>query len=467
MKFRIDRRIRMGYFTAYFLLIISYLLLFYTNSEMLGKIESANQTSQSMVNLSSLFSQIKDMESGVRGYLITGNENFLESYYANKNSFDTTLNTIWQSLDDDTLQRLYYDTLKNLVSEKLYTMRRVVGMYQAADKTITDSIKAFVNNNAQGTMQSFREVVLVLQDIQKKAIASKKPELSNSSRAIRVINLTSLIIASLIAIYSLITYTQENKARRKADEKAILYRKQLEQRIDQLKILNDELTQLKGIEKFAATGRMARMIAHEVRNPLTNIGLANDQLREIVNHNEEINMLMDMIKRNTERISHLVSNLLNATKFVELKLSNVYIDNLLDDTLEMAKDRIELNSVSVERNYYHNSCRLSVDEEKIKIAFLNIIVNAVEAMEPGKGVLQIAANKVNSNCVVIIKDNGVGMPAEFLSRLFEPFFTSKDNGNGLGLTNSQNIILHHKGNISVKSEIGRGTIFTVTLPCTN
>ena len=84
-------------------------------------------------------------------------------------------------------------------------------------------------------------------------------------------------------------------------------------------------------------------------------------------------------------------------------------------------------------------------------------------MEPGKGVLTLETKAENGKCIVIISDNGFGMDAETLSKLFEPYFTSKEKGNGLGLTNTQNIILNHRGTIKVESEVGKGTSFIITL----
>jgi signal transduction histidine kinase len=94
---------------------------------------------------------------------------------------------------------------------------------------------------------------------------------------------------------------------------------------------------------------------------------------------------------------------------------------------------------------------------------LNIIINAIEAMHPDKGILNISTKKDGDNCIVTIKDNGTGMDEVALSKLFEPYFTSKPNGNGLGLANTQNIIFNHKGVIEVSSEPGKGSIFTITL----
>src|SRR6185437_1926127 len=137
------------------------------------------------------------------------------------------------------------------------------------------------------------------------------------------------------------------------------------------------------------------------------------------------------------------------------------INEILDATVELARDRIELNHIKVIKNYDAKLCPISVDIEKIKIAFLNIIVNAVEAMGEN-GVLEISTSKKNEKCIVQIADNGVGMSKSDMDRLFEPYFTTKEKGNGLGLANTQNIILGHKGSISAESEPGKGTVFTIS-----
>ena len=93
--------------------------------------------------------------------------------------------------------------------------------------------------------------------------------------------------------------------------------------------------------------------------------------------------------------------------------------------------------------------------------------DAQEAMENGKGILEIATKKQDDRCIIEITDNGTGMNEEILHRIFEPYFTNKSKGAGLGLTNTQNIILNHKGNIEVTSVVGKGTVFTVSLALEN
>ncbi|MCY7310042.1 MAG: GHKL domain-containing protein, partial [Chitinophagaceae bacterium] len=185
---------------------------------------------------------------------------------------------------------------------------------------------------------------------------------------------------------------------------------------------------------------------------------------EIPANYESTDFLFEMIRRNSNRINQLISDLLNSTKFSELNFTKISANELLDETLKEATDRVSLTEVKVIKKYSNNMCDLSVDMDRIKIAVLNIIINGLEAMEKRPDSKLILETKgEEGKCKIIISDNGAGMDDEALSRLFEPYFTSKPKGNGLGLTNTQNIILNHKGDISVKSKKGEGTTFTITL----
>ncbi|MFN0275624.1 MAG: ATP-binding protein [Chitinophagales bacterium] len=217
---------------------------------------------------------------------------------------------------------------------------------------------------------------------------------------------------------------------------------------------------------FSSTGRIARIIGHEVRNPLTNINLSLAQMKADGDVSvQDREMYFDIIERNSDRITQLVTQLLDSTKFTELVRQPVAVVKLLDDTILMANDRIHLKKIKLIKEYNRvGDCTIVVDGEKIKIALLNIIINAIEAMETEKGVLHIDSETDNKECKIIISDNGAGIPEKNLKKLFQPFFTSKPKGTGLGLTSAHNIILHHKGNIKVESAVHKGTKFIISLP---
>jgi PAS domain S-box-containing protein len=233
-----------------------------------------------------------------------------------------------------------------------------------------------------------------------------------------------------------------------------------------LSIIHDVTAQRKAereammLEKMAATGRLVRTLAHEVRNPLTNIHLSVEQLEEEV-VNEDSKLFLGIIKRNGQRINDLITELLNNSKPSELAFSKMSVHQVLDQTLEQAIDRINLKNIALEKQYGEDVL-LNLDINKIKIAFLNIIINAVEAMEEGKGLLVIKSYIANNYYYVSIKDNGTGISPENMSRLFEPYFTAKNNGIGLGLAATLNIIQSHKATVDVNSEVGKGTEFIIT-----
>ena len=293
-------------------------------------------------------------------------------------------------------------------------------------------------------------------------MVERKSQLSGSFSTTNLITIISVLTSIFAIFYSLYTYNKESQARDESTKKNVQYQKELEGHIEELQRMDAEVRELKSLEKFTATGRIARTIAHEVRNPLTNIALAAEQLQEI-EQTADSSMLLEMINRNSTRINQLVSDLLNATKAIELNLQKVNINKILDDTVLMAADRIELDGVRVDKNYANDVCHVTADEKIIKVAFLNIIVNAIEAMEKNKGILTLRTKRDGDKCLIQIEDNGSGMDDDTLQRLFEPYFTSKSKGNGLGLTNCQNIILSHRGKIEVKSQLGKGSTFTIIL----
>lgn len=223
-------------------------------------------------------------------------------------------------------------------------------------------------------------------------------------------------------------------------------------------------------ERLSLTGKIARTIAHEVRNPLTNLNLALDQLRsEFPSDNESMNLYGDIIQRNVNRIEQLIGEMLNSSKSKELSVELFSIDEIMEGTISLAIDRIKLNQIELQKIYQPDLPRILADKEKIQIALLNIIVNAVEAMQPGTGVLKVVTSMDRDNGIIQVEvtDNGKGVPADEVRKMFDPFFTSKQSGMGLGLTSTKNILNSHNALVQVKSEVGRGTSFFIQFKLAN
>ncbi|WP_121356531.1 hybrid sensor histidine kinase/response regulator [Flavisolibacter nicotianae] len=218
------------------------------------------------------------------------------------------------------------------------------------------------------------------------------------------------------------------------------------------------------VEKLGATGRLVRTLAHEVRNPLNNINMSVEQLAHSGTENEENTLFLDIIQRNSKRIGDIITELLDTARPTELTFDKHSLQSIMDEAIAEALDRITLQRINMQIRYANSPCYIMANKEKLRIAFLNIIINAVEAMEPGNGILAISIDTSKNLHTVVIRDNGCGIPEENLSRLFEPYFTSKRNGMGLGLAATLNILQSHRANIDVSSALKQGTTFTISFP---
>jgi PAS domain S-box-containing protein len=219
------------------------------------------------------------------------------------------------------------------------------------------------------------------------------------------------------------------------------------------------------LEKLGATGRLVRTLAHEVRNPLNNINMSVEQLLQTNEPTvEESPLFLDIIQRNSKRIGDIITELLDTSRPTDLVFESHTLQSIMDESISEALDRITLQHVNMQIKYSNVPCHIMANREKLKIAFLNIIINAVEAVEKFTGSLSITIDTNKVVHEVTIRDNGCGIPEENISRLFEPYFTSKRNGMGLGLAATLNILQSHKASIDVMSVMKQGTTFTITFP---
>ena len=461
-KVKADRRIIIGYSASMILLLITYIVTLVANNNLKERTVMVDRTVNVIFNLELLLSTIKDAETGARGYALTRDISFLDPFVNSKEKVDSLQKYLVVLTKDNMVQQDRLTKLKAFTKERFNMLREAIDYYKNGSPDSTFKVTEAQYKSKQ-LMDRIRLIVSIMQNEERHLLVERDNQLKLSFASIKTITITSLLLTLLLVAIGFVTYTWENKGRRTAMQNITEYQQQLSKRIDELNTANTQLVQMRSMEKFTATGRIARTIAHEVRNPLTNINLAASQLKtDITDIDENSLSLFDIIERNGNRINKLISDLLNTTKFSELNFTNVSVNDVLDEALIMAQDRIGLHQVTIEKNY-GATCHIIVDTEKIKVAFLNIIINAIEAMEPGKGILHVDTKTEKGKCFVTITDNGTGMDENALSKLFEPYFTNKPNGNGLGLANTQNIIFNHKGTVHVSSIIGKGTIFNIAL----
>lgn len=239
------------------------------------------------------------------------------------------------------------------------------------------------------------------------------------------------------------------------EEYVLLVRNITEQKNTQLALIN--------AEKLSIQGEVARTFAHELRNPLASIRMATDVIKHKLEESkqEEMNNYLDILSRSTNVLNDLVSNLLNASNYTALKLEKTDLAACVDHSLEQAADRIYLTGINVIKKYKDGPYYILADKEKLKIALLNIIVNASEATTPQEGVIELKIEKHKTDFLLSIKDNGHGLEQDQIDRLFDAFYTNKSTGTGIGLTSVKNILQEHDAHITVKSIPRKGTTFEI------
>lgn len=446
-----EQKVRNGYIAAFVLLMISYFLVFFVLWQMEKRVMLVNKTSEKINNLDILLSCVNESENVFKGFIIMQDSGLLDSYRNHNHCAESSFQTLKKLLEVDDAQLKYLDTLYTRVSANVSLSDSTLSELNGA-KAQEQNIKTRLARQS-ANVKEIRRIVFEMQTNETKQLASSSTEFETTSNTLKIVHLTTFIIALLLLIYSVLVFNNVSKEK-------LLYREQLEDGFKKLKTANNDLINLRSIEKFAASGRIARAIAHEIRNPLTSISLATEQLESTLVEEEEKSML-EIINRGINRIHLLIQELLNSTKFSHLTLDTVSLNTLVHEVIDLAKDRIDLNAIKTVVNLDTQPCIIKADREKIKVALLNVVVNSIEAVEPEKGIIEITTQQNDGKCIVSIKDNGSGMDDNELSRIFEPFYTLKENGNGLGLTLTQNIVLNHKGDITVESKPNNGTLFTM------
>ncbi len=216
-------------------------------------------------------------------------------------------------------------------------------------------------------------------------------------------------------------------------------------------------------ERMVAAGRLAMGLAHEIKNPLAAIKTFTEFLPERHQDPAFRQEFSHIVGKEVDRISAIVQSLSDFARPVLLKLRTVDIQRVLYETVTLLSNDCLKRSVSIKQSFEPEPILLEVDPSQLKQAFLNLCMNALEAMRGG-GTLSVSCVHEAGEAVIRITDTGVGIPTEHLPVLFDPFFTTKDGGMGLGLAVVRQIVQQHLGSIRAESQVGVGSAFEVRLP---
>lgn len=232
-------------------------------------------------------------------------------------------------------------------------------------------------------------------------------------------------------------------------------------------ILIRDITRLREMElyhernqRLVSMGEMAATIVHEIRNPLCTIELFSSMLEKDLSDTSQ-KELAGGISTGINNLNNILTNMLFFARPQKPDMKDIRLDKVIEDSVLIFRSYIESREVKVFRSLF--DCSIKGDSELLKQVFMNVIVNAVQSMPEG-GEINIKMRDMDLVAGVDIIDNGAGIRREYIEKIFDPFFSTKDRGTGLGLAIASRIVQAHEGYITVNSGEGRGSTFTLCFP---
>ena len=217
-------------------------------------------------------------------------------------------------------------------------------------------------------------------------------------------------------------------------------------------------------ERAQTIERMVDKVAHEMRNPLTSIGGFVRKVHGMLPQGDPKRKYLKMVIEDVMRLESMIEQLVDLKTTTVSHMEPADIKDVILNVLKTFENELRENSVEVRAELADNLSPVHLDKERIAIALANLIANAREAMQEGTKILRIASRLRDKNVEITISDTGKGIPKDKIKYVFDPFFTSKIYGPGLGLTFAQRIVQQHGGTITAESETGKGTTFVIQLP---
>lgn len=244
-------------------------------------------------------------------------------------------------------------------------------------------------------------------------------------------------------------------------------------RVDDVTEIRSQEVLMRRMENLTSLTSLAASVAHEIKNPLGSISIHIQLIQKAIAKAREkdglipdekfVERYLGIVNEEIDRLNEIIVDFLFAVRPISIEVENVKITNLLENFIEFIKPEIEKKNLKLETNLEKNIPDLLLDSKLLKQVLINLAQNSIAATNEG-GIINITTLVKNDTVLLCFADSGIGMDKETQNRIFEPYYTTKVTGTGLGLTMVYKIIKEFGGNIDVKSEVGKGTIFTISLP---
>ncbi len=271
------------------------------------------------------------------------------------------------------------------------------------------------------------------------------------------------------------SFNEMSRQLRNASDEITAWNRTLEDRVlEKTSELKKAAERMLHVEKMATIGKMAAVVAHEINNPLSGILTYSKLVKRYIERGifedepkrHEMAENLDLVAIESRRCGELVKNLLSFSRSNPINLEWIRLNPIVDRVVKLAAHKLEMASIQIHVDAGADLPLIRADAAQMEQVLLALTMNAIDAMPHGGNLWISTTVTDHSELLLLVRDDGVGIPADILPRLFEPFLTTKDTGKGvgLGLAISHNIVERHNGRIEVDSQVGRGTTFNVYLP---
>jgi signal transduction histidine kinase len=344
-------------------------------------------------------------------------------------------------------------------------------MVNAGLAPLRDGERQVSNQSGELSRQLENNVKIYLKDLQ---------DLEQQSRAITIgLGVLAVVLGMLITAWVVITLRPLRRLREAARRVAAgEYGNRIEEtgpaEVTELarefnsmgRAVEERERELVRSERLAAIGKMAAMITHEVRNPLSSIGLNTELLQdELEGSSDEAKKLLRAIHREVDRLTAITEEYLAFARLPKPKIAPEAVNPLVGALATFVREDLASKNVKLVLQLGDGDPIALVDASQLRQCLINLVRNASEALA-GKpsGTVVLRTRHVGNRVHIDVEDDGAGIPADVLPRMFDPFFSTKEGGSGLGLALTQQILKDHGGDLLVQSTVGRGTTFTVSVP---
>lgn len=425
-----------------------------------------------------LLSELKDAETGQRGYLLTGRQEYLEPYKNALQNIDSELIELSKFTIDNTKQQENINALKYYIRKRIAVLDSTIKVY---DKESLEGAQRVINTDSgRISMDSIRSIIDRMLSEEDKLLLIRSQKLKRSTDFLQFSTLLALAFIGLMTLSAYITISRKDKENNKLVSQLREYNMNLQSEVHnrtaELEEKNEELNRLnEGLIKLnAEKNYFLGMAAHDLKSPLNNVkGLIELLKTSTKNENNEQKEVLIHIDKSVTKMANLINDLLDINKIEQgasnMKIQSVNVTLLMRQVLEGFKKHASDKNIQLYYNKPLSDIFVESDKNYLVQIFDNLLSNAVKYTIPGKEV-KVELTKSESEVKIAIIDQGMGIPPHELPELFGRFKklstrpTGGEHSSGLGLSIVKRLVDELGATIECSSEVGRGSVFTLALP---